>query len=108
MATIAGDFRTRLARAAHAQNWIEDAAAIFVFTGIFERTTRKYGDRGRRYVYIEAGHAAQNLFLQSESLGLASVIVGAFVDDAVAGILNLPGEVRPLLLMPVGHKRRAP
>ena len=106
--TIAGDFRTRLARAAYAQDWIEDAAAIFVFTGIFERTTRKYGDRGRRYVYIEAGHAAQNLFLQSGSLGLATVVVGAFVDDAVAGILDLPDEVRPLLLMPVGHRRTAP
>ena len=105
---IAGDFRTRLARAAYAQNWIEDAATIFVFTGIFERTTRKYGNRGRRYVYVEAGHAAQNLFLQSQSLGLATVVVGAFDDDAVAGVLNLPDDVRPLLLMPAGHKRRAP
>ncbi len=100
-----GDRRVSLAEAAYSQTWIKDAAVIFVFTAVHERTVRKYGTRGRRYVDIEAGHAAQNLFLQAESLGLATVVVGAFSDDAVAGVLHLPDNTRPLLLMPVDRQR---
>lgn len=99
-----GDLRDALARAALSQGWIKSASAVIVFTADFERTTRKYGKRGKTYVHIEVGHAAQNLFLQSESLGLATVVVGAFDDDEVARVLQLPADLQPLLLMPVGRK----
>lgn len=102
---IPGDLRARLAEAAYAQTWIKEAAVIFVIAAIFERTTGKYGNRGRRYVHVEAGHAAQNLFLQSEALGLATVDVGAFLDESVAALLQLPNNVQPLLLMPVARRR---
>lgn len=98
-----GDQRKPLARAALAQNWVGDAAAVVVFAAVYERTTRKYGKRGVRYVHMEVGHAAQNLFLQAEALGLATVVVGAFRDDEVAGVLQLPDDVHPLVLMPVGR-----
>ena len=65
---------------------------------------RKYGERAGRYVHIEAGHAAQNLFLQAGALELDTVVVGAFDDDAVAALLRLPGDMQPLLLMPVGAR----
>ena len=55
-----GDLRTALAQAAHAQGWMRDAAAVVVFAAVYERTTRKYGERGVRYVHMEVGHAAQN------------------------------------------------
>jgi SagB-type dehydrogenase family enzyme len=102
--TSDGDLRGELTRAALSQGWIRHASIIIVFTADFERTTRKYGKRGERYVHIEAGHAAQNLFLQSESLGLATVVVGAFHDDEIARELQLPADLQPLLLMPVGRK----
>lgn len=105
MKTSDGDLRDALTRAALSQSWIKNASAIIVFTTDYERTTRKYGERGKRYVHIEVGHAAQNLFLQSQSLGLATVVVGAFNDDEVARVLRLPAELRPLLLMPVGRKQ---
>ena len=98
-----GDQRKPLAQAALAQTWVRDAAAVVVFAAVYDRTTRKYGQRGVRYVHMEVGHAAQNLFLQAEALGLATVVVGAFRDDELAGVLQLPAEVRPLLLMPVGQ-----
>ena len=98
------DLRDALTRAALSQGWIKHASTIIVFTADFERTTKKYGKRGKRYVHIEVGHAAQNLFLQSESLGLATVVVGAFNDDEVARVLQLPADLQPLLLMPVGRK----
>ena len=104
MKTSDGDLRDALTRAAFSQSWMKHASAVIVFTANYERTTRKYGKRGKRYVHIEVGHAAQNLFLQSESLGLATVVVGAFNDDEVARVLRLPADLQPLLLMPVGRK----
>lgn len=98
------DVRKTLAHAALGQSWIKEAAAVVVFTAEYERTTRKYGKRGVRYVHMEVGHAAQNLFLQAEALGLGTVTVGAFSDDEVTEVLQLPSQFKPLLLMPVGIK----
>lgn len=98
-----GDVRAALTKAALSQAWIQDAAAVIVFTADYQRTRKKYGNRAERYVHIEVGHAAENLFLQAVSLGLASVVVGAFDDDELARVLRLPRELQPLLLMPVGR-----
>lgn len=93
-----------LAQAALSQAWVKEAAAVIVFAADYDRTMRKYGKRGIRYVHMEVGHAAQNLFLQSGSLELATVAVGAFNDDKVAKVLQLPADLLPLLLMPIGRK----
>lgn len=98
-----GDRREVLARAAFGQSWLADAAAIIAFTGMPERTRRKYGARAERYVHIEIGHAAENLFLQAEALDLGTVVVGAFDDEQVTQVLQLPAATRPYLLMPVGR-----
>ncbi|UCC91996.1 MAG: SagB/ThcOx family dehydrogenase [Candidatus Aenigmatarchaeota archaeon] len=97
-----GDKRSDLARSAMDQVWIQNAPAGLVFTAVYERTTGKYGERGIMYVHIEAGHAAQNVYLQSESLNLASVFVGAFSDDMVKQVLGIKNE--PLGIMPIGHR----
>ena len=97
------DVRIPLAHAALDQAWIGDAAAVVVFTAVYERTRRKYGRRSDRYVHMEAGHAAENLFLQAVSLQLNTVVVGAFRDDAIVDTLGLPEGHAPLILMPVGR-----
>jgi SagB-type dehydrogenase family enzyme len=102
--TANGDLRKLLQKAALNQSCIGDAAIIFVFTAIYQRTTWKYGNRGLRYVHMEVGHAGQNLFLQAEALHLGTVVVGAFDDDEVRDVLNLDGHIQPLSLMPVGRK----
>ena len=102
--TNVDDVQDSLCRAALSQECIQEAPAVVVFTAIYERTTKKYGKRGIRYVHIEVGHAAQNLFLQAESLGLGTVDIGAFNDDKVSRLLQLPTDTQPLLLMPVGRK----
>ena len=102
--TANGDSRRLLQEAAHDQSCISDAAVIFVFTAIYQRTTLKYGERGVRYVHMEVGHAGQNLFLQAQALHLGTLVVGAFDDDEVRKILNLNADMRPLSLMPVGRK----
>jgi len=53
------------------------------------------------------GHVGQNIYLQCEALGLATVAIGAFYDDAVAKVLSLPDELKPIYIMPVGVEQRA-
>lgn len=96
------DVRQALAQAALSQEWLADAPVVLVFTAVPERTTEKYGERGIHYIYMEVGHAAQNVFLQAGALGLGTVVVGAFEDKAVARVVGLPPGRKPMILMPVG------
>lgn len=99
---IEGDLRKQLAQAALGQKMIIKAPITIVITALFPRTTARYGERGVRYVHIEVGHAGENIYLQAESMGLATVAVGAFKDKGVKEILKLKEE--PLYLMPVGWR----
>lgn len=99
-----GDQRAVLAAAALGQRWIRDNAAVLVIAAVYERTTGKYGERGVRYVHMEAGHVAQNVLLQATALNLGMVPVGAFRDKAVADALHLSSPEQPLYLLPVGRK----
>jgi SagB-type dehydrogenase family enzyme len=101
----AGDRRRALAAAALDQEWMRAAPAVLVIAAVYARTERKYGERGARYVHIEAGCAAENLALQSVALGLGTVVVGAFGDREVAAAAGLEEDERPLALLPVGHPR---
>jgi SagB-type dehydrogenase family enzyme len=100
-----GDRRHELAHAALKQSALADAAAVLVITAVYARTSARYGARGKQYVHMEAGHAAQNVYLQAESLGLGTVIIGAFEDDKIHDVLELPAREAPLALLPVGTQR---
>lgn len=103
--TAEGDRRAQLAAAAYRQRWIAEAPAVFVIAGAEQRTTGKYGERGVRYVQMEAGHAGENLLLQATALGLGATVVGAFDDEGVRSLTALPAAARPLSLIPVGRRR---
>jgi SagB-type dehydrogenase family enzyme len=94
--------RQALSLAAYDQLSIAEAPAILALCAVYERVTGKYGERGLRYVHMEAGYAAQNVYLQALSLQLGTVVLGAFDDRDVKGVLNLNGRETPLYLMPVG------
>jgi len=99
----AGDPRGALSSAALNQTAVRDAPAVIIIAAVPERTTARYGERGMRYVYMEAGHASQNVYLQAESLGLGTVAIGAFLDSDTAAIAGLGEGEAPLYLMPVGY-----
>jgi SagB-type dehydrogenase family enzyme len=99
------DVRPGICASAPAQDAIVQAAAVFVITAVYARTRDKYLDRARRYVHMEAGHAAQNLLLQAVALGLGGVPVGAFDDQQLHTALQLPANETPLYLIPIGHPR---
>lgn len=98
------DIRKDIAIAALGQGFINDAGAVIIITAIYERTTQRYGERGVRYVHIEAGHCAQNIHLEAVALGLGSVPVGAFDDEKLSELLGLERE-KPLYIIPVGYPR---
>lgn len=100
--TADGDRRRDVAVASLSQMWMADAAALFVVCVEYERITVKYGDRGIRYALIEVGHIGQNVFLQSETLGLSAGIVGAFNDRKVAQAVKVEKNHAPLIVLPVG------
>ncbi len=99
----AGDFRSALARAALGQGYVRRAPASIVIVGDIPRTEARYGERGRdRYISMDAGHSGQNVSLQAQALGLGSVIIGAFRDEAVKEVLGIERET-PLYIIPVGE-----
>jgi SagB-type dehydrogenase family enzyme len=100
------DRRAELSAAALHQECVRSAAATLVIAADGRDTIAKYGARARRYIDIEVGHAAQNVHLQARALGLGSVDVGAFDDAAVEDVLGLPRAEEPLLLLPVGRRRK--
>lgn len=99
---LEGDVRRPLAGACLGQMFIAAAPVSFVISAEYRRITDRYGDRGVRYTHMEVGHVGQNLHLQAESLGLGTVVVGAFRDAEVARLLRLPRGHEPLYVMPVG------
>ena len=100
-----GDFRKKLANAGLSQSAIHSAPLDIVITAIYARTMIKYGERGTRYVHIEAGHVAENLQLQAVALGLSSVPIGAFYDEKVKNVIGCTDEEVPLYIIPIGKPR---
>jgi SagB-type dehydrogenase family enzyme len=101
-----GDVRDYLSNAALGQTYVRTSAVVIVFSAVYERTTHKYGDRGIRYTHMEVGHASQNVYLQAVSLNLGTVVIGAFHDNEVRKILNMPDNEHPLYIMPVGKIKK--
>ena len=100
--TAAEDRRGALASAALGQGQVSAAPVVLVIAGVIERTAVKYGDRAERYVQMEVGAAAENIYLQAGALGLGTVFVGAFSDGRVAQVMGLGEGERPFAILPVG------
>lgn len=101
---VKGDLRAAVARASLHQAWMAHAPVLVVIAAEYRRCTARYGERGRMYTHMEAGHVGTNVFLQSKALGLGAGIVGAFEEQGLSQALQLPKDYVPLLVMPVGYK----
>jgi SagB-type dehydrogenase family enzyme len=97
------DKRPSLVRASLGQGYISEAPLVIVICGNFRITEAKYGQRSYRYVNMEVGHVAENIHLQAVAMGMASVPIGAFWDDVVAKVLELPETQDPFYIVPVGY-----
>jgi SagB-type dehydrogenase family enzyme len=102
-----GDIRRELCNAASEQLMVENAPATIVYSAIFERTVSKYGHRGReRYVYMDLGHSAENVYLQAGALDIGTCAVAAFDDLKLKQVVGMTREEDPLYLMPIGKLRK--
>ncbi len=100
-----GDRVAQLVGGALRQAWIGDAPVVFVFAADVDRTSPRYRERTERYVSMEVGFAAQNLYLEAAALGLGTTFAGSFQDSTLAQVVGLPEAQRPLGIMPVGKPR---
>ncbi len=98
-------FGGKLAAACLGQSFLEGCGVVFGWTTVFERSRWKYQQRGYRYIYLDAGHVCQNLYLASEFLGLGCCAVGAFDDDAVNDLLGIDGVEEFVLYLAAVGKR---
>jgi len=83
-----GDYTLSLQSAAGEQKQVGQAATIIAATGVFERATGKYGERGIQYAMQESGSAAENIYIESTALGLGTVMMGAFDDNQVGQLIG--------------------
>jgi SagB-type dehydrogenase family enzyme len=97
----AGDLREPIAAAALGQTTCAKAPVVFAWTAIFARTTCKYGQRAYRYIYLDAGHIAENLALAAVSLDLGTCQIGALFDDEVNKLLGVDGVKESIAYMSV-------
>lgn len=83
------------------QEWVLNAPLVFIFCAEYKKTAIKYGKRAWRYIYLEAGHACENLLLEATSLGMGGVPVGAFDDEGLKRVLGI--SLSPIYVVPVGY-----
>ncbi len=102
-----GGMGKEVARAALDQGMCAKAPVVFIWTAVFERSRWKYGERAYRYVYLDAGHVAQNLALAAVSLGLGSCQIAATYDDEVNDLLGVDGEEESALYLSVVGRPRS-
>lgn len=88
-----------LAAAALGQDLILDAQVTFIWTAIIGRAKWKYRERAYRYIYLDAGHVGQNLYLAGTSMGLGACAIGAFFDDQVNRIVGVDGVEETVIYM---------
>jgi SagB-type dehydrogenase family enzyme len=98
-----GRFGTQLHALSTQQDFIKQVAVNLVLGTVTSRMEKQYGEAALRYVLMEMGHAAQNIHLQAESLGLGSVAVGYLQEKTVRELLGM--EADPLYFVSVGRKR---
>lgn len=94
-----GNFAREFAQTALDQEVVSDAQATFIWSALVVRSKWKYRQRAYRYIYVDVGHIAQNLYLAGEALGLGVCAIGAFYDDQANGIIGLDGVEETVIYM---------
>jgi len=100
---VKGDKWADLSEAGFNQTHFQTAAAALVYSAVFERNMVKYGQRGReRYVCMDLGHSAQNVYLQAYALNIGTCAIGAFTDLWLKQVTGMTRNEEPLYIMPLG------
>ncbi len=98
--------RSLIVKACFDQGFLASSAVVFIWCAVVYRMTWRYGERGYRYLYLDAGHVCENLYLAAESIGCGACAVGAFSDDQLNRILRLDGETQFVIYLAAAGKKR--
>ena len=99
------EIRKRIRKACFDQQFVLSSCVTFIWSAEVRRMTWRYNERGYRYLFLDAGHVCQNLYLSAESIGCGVCAVGAFQDDEMNSVLGLDGVERFVIyLASVGKK----
>ena len=97
----------KVIEASRNQKFIGDSAVTFIWIAVTERMTWRYCERGYRYLFLDAGHVCQNLYLSAESISCGACAIDAYSDDAMNQLLNIDGEDQFVIYMATVGKREA-
>jgi SagB-type dehydrogenase family enzyme len=90
------------------QEMVQGANVVAIITAIPARTMWKYGQRGYRYLWLDAGHLGQNLYLCATAMGLGPVGIGGFYDADLDALLELPAGEEAFYLVAIGQPGEEP
>jgi len=103
------DIKDRLAKYAYNQTHVREAPVCIVILGDTKKARAKYNERGvELYMLQETAAAMQNMLLMAEELGLGSAWVGAFNEEEVSNLLNIPAALRPVAIVTLGYPAERP
>ncbi|WP_340820077.1 SagB/ThcOx family dehydrogenase [Methanolobus sp. WCC4] len=74
------------------QAFVKSSAVTFIWTAVPYRMAWRYGQRGYRYLHLDAGHTCQNLYLSAVSVGCGVCAIAAFLDEEINPVLGIDGE----------------
>ncbi len=77
--------------------WVSEASFAILMTAVFWRNQNKYGERGYRYILLEAGHIGQNIYLVSEALGLKCCALAGTHDQNAEKLLDIDGQTESII-----------
>ncbi len=90
--TTESEIAQKVTNACHEQEFIKNSAVTFIWSAVVDRMKWRYGERGYRYLHLDAGHICQNLYLAAESIDSGVCAIGSYDDDAINSLLGLDGE----------------
>jgi nitroreductase len=102
MVVTDGDKIAKIAQAA-VQEFIQKASWLIIVCSENKRIDNAYSERGLKYSRQQAGAVIENMLLKITDLGLASCWIGAFDDEAVKSILNIPSDIEVEAIIPVAY-----
>lgn len=89
----------RAVQACLGQEMVADSAVMFIWTAVTHRMTWRYGERGYRYLFLDAGHVCQNLYLAAEAIQSGVCAIGAYSDDQMNKLLGIGGKEQFVIYM---------
>lgn len=98
----------RVTRACFDQQFILHCGAAFIWTAVPYRMTWRYGERGFRYLHLDAGHVCQNLYLAAEAVGCGTCAIAAFDDDEMGAVLGIHGPDQFVIYLATVGKKDTP